>query len=496
MAEFSENDYILSLDNYLPDNSNQQISPKDVRDSLINLVDSSHRFLEPHNIKAKNIESAHLRQTRVGELSLSKTYLPYESGRDNSAFGYSALHGNVFGYGNTAAGSYSLSCNLDGDLNVAVGYSSLVGNVDGNGNVAVGVNTLCHNRKGSYNIAIGHGAGYYKDQSDNYQFYLGSHAEASGCCSELNGSGTPLLRGDLLELKLAVGTNELHNYGTLQVSGDASPTLPRVFNLGNSDRPWYSINGVLIFPDPNNIKSKANIIPCIDGLDLGTPNLRWDGFFRDVNIDGDLTVNGNTICGENSGVRLLEGFFKEYIPAPSEFCSPTSGIFTVKTTCEGACDDGDTIYVKNRDECLEISSGTYGQVARYGDEWRPIWVTCCAPPATTTNPPPTTTDQPTTTSPPTSTTSPPTSTTSPPTSTTTTVDPLGACCSRDLPAGLYSCVDNILASQCPAGEPIDTIYVHHPGQACLDVTCVDPTTTTTLTPQTTAEPTTPQPNNP
>ena len=122
MAEYSENDFILSLDNYLPDNATEQISPKDVRDSFINLVDSSHRFLEAHNVKALNIESAELRQTRVGELSLGNVDLSYETGEDNTAVGYSSMNGNVYGNRNTAVGSYTLTCNLDGVCNTAIGY--------------------------------------------------------------------------------------------------------------------------------------------------------------------------------------------------------------------------------------------------------------------------------------------------------------------------------------------------------------------------------------
>ena len=407
MAEYSENDFILSLDNYLPDNSTEQISPKDIRDSFINLVDSSHRFFEPHNLKAKNIESADVRQTRVGEKSLDNLHLPYESGSDNTAIGYSAMNGNVYGDSNTAVGSFALSCNLDGNCNTAVGFGSIIGNVEGTGNVAIGNNTLSYLRGGSYNIAIGLGAGYYIGRNDSYQFFLGSHP--SGCdISCLDGSGTPLMRGDLQELKLAIGTNELHNYGTLQVSGDISPTTTRSFNLGNDNRAWRSVNGQLIFPNSDTIESKSNIIPCYDGLDLGTPDLRWDGFFRDVQIYGDLTVNGETVCPSGSGLqRFAEGFFIEDVAAPTSFCSPTSGLFTEKRTCDGICEDGDTFYATNRDPNLSISNGMYAQFARHGTEWRPIWLSCTA-----TNPSTTTT-----------TVAPTTTTTATPTTTTTTVTP-------------------------------------------------------------------------
>lgn len=410
MAEYSENDFILSLDNYLPDNSTEQISPKDIRDSFINLVDSSHRFFEPHNLKAKNIESAETRQTRVGELSLDNLHLPYQSGSDNTAIGYAAMNGNVHGDSNTAVGSYALSCNLDGDCNTAVGFGSIIGNIEGVGNVAIGNNTLSYLRAGSYNIAIGLGAGYYIGPTDSYQFFLGSHP--SGCDIDcLDGSGTPLMRGDLQELKLAIGTNELHNYGTLQVSGDISPTNTRSFNLGNDNRAWRSINGQLVFPNSDNIESKSNIIPCYDGLDLGTPELRWDGFFRDVEIYGNLTVNGDSVCPSGSGLqRFAEGFFIEDVPAPTDFCNPTSGLFTEKRTCDGVCEDGPTYYAINRDPCLPIYNGTYAQFAKHGTEWRPIWVSCCASnPSTTTTTTTTTTQGPTTTT-----------TTCEPTTTTTT----------------------------------------------------------------------------
>jgi hypothetical protein len=416
MAEYSENGFILSLNTFLPDNSTEQISPKDVRDVFTNAVDSTHRFLELHSIKALNIESAHLRQTRVGELSLDGLDLTYESGADNTAIGYASMQGNVYGDQNTALGAYSLSCNLDGNYNTAVGFSSIVGSVEGNGNVGVGLRTLYNLRNGDFNIAIGHGAGYYVGKSDSYQFYLGAHPEASGSCC-LDGSGTPLLRGDLQELKLAIGTNELHNYGTLQVSGDISPTVTRSFNLGNDNRAWRSVNGQLIFPNSDTVESKSNIIPCFDGLDLGTPELRWDGFFRDVQIYGDLTVNGDTVCPSGSGLqRFAEGFFTEDVAAPASFCSPTSGLFTEKRTCDGVCEDGDTFYAVNRDANLSISNGTYAQFAKHGTEWRPIWVSC-----TPTNPSTTTT----TTAPTTTTTTAPTTTTTTAPTTTTTADPGG-----------------------------------------------------------------------
>ena len=109
MAEYSENQFLQRLNYYFPDNITQQISPKDIRDAFTDLVDSTQKTLESHTLISQNIKSVELRQTSVGEQSLTKTYLPYENGEDNSAFGYSSLQGNIFGDRNTALGSYSLS---------------------------------------------------------------------------------------------------------------------------------------------------------------------------------------------------------------------------------------------------------------------------------------------------------------------------------------------------------------------------------------------------
>lgn len=289
MPEFSENGFLESLDQFLPDNSTQQISPKDVRDTFTNLVDSAQNFLIPHEIIALNIGSYDYRQTKLGLESLDQTSLSYESGVDNTAIGYYALHNNVYGQRNTGVGSYALSCNLDGDDNVSLGFRSLMGNVEGVGNVAIGNNSLYQTRRGSYNIALGHGAGYYIGENDNYQFYIGAHISSSGVCPE--GSGTPLMRGDLNALKLAIGTNEIHDYGMLQVSGDVSPTLSRQFSLGNVNRAWSNINGVILFPDNSVINVTKPIVPTQDSMDLGSSDNRFDGFFNDISVSGKADIN-------------------------------------------------------------------------------------------------------------------------------------------------------------------------------------------------------------
>ena len=97
----------------------------------------------------------------------------------------------------------------------------------GDKNVALGAYSLHGTRRGDFNIAIGHGAGYYIGSGDHYKFYLGAHNVSgdAGCDLTLYGSGTPLMYGELDTLRLGIGVNSLHDYGSLQVSGGVALAL-------------------------------------------------------------------------------------------------------------------------------------------------------------------------------------------------------------------------------------------------------------------------------
>ena len=70
----SKQDYIASINTLLPDNSTQQISPLDIRTSLINLVDSVVNFIDG-DICADNFCTPESRNTRGGVLALSQLSL-------------------------------------------------------------------------------------------------------------------------------------------------------------------------------------------------------------------------------------------------------------------------------------------------------------------------------------------------------------------------------------------------------------------------------------
>ncbi len=295
----------------IPDNSTGQVSPRDVRQNMINIIDSVHMFTADHDLNALNFSTPNTRTTRAGQETLSKLHLQGYSSEDNSAFGYSALSDNYDGTKNTAIGSHSMGCNLYGDSNTAIGFNSLAGNVFGSGNVALGNFTLQRSKFGSFNIAIGHGAGYYVGSHDRHKLYIGSHSlEENDTCDNPLGSGlVPLMYGDMQNLKLGVATTGLHNYGALQVSGDISPSQDCQHNLGHSSYRWNdlylcnSINESVYFsgdyvgfganpPSGQGLVTVGgHIVPSLHNTyALGHPELRWDGYFNDITVSGTANI--------------------------------------------------------------------------------------------------------------------------------------------------------------------------------------------------------------
>ena len=294
----SKTGYIASINSLLPDNSTQQISPEDIRNSFINLADSIDTFLDLYPDS---------RTTRLGTLALDKLSLAGRTSVDNSAFGYYALSANYDGTTNTALGSYALGCNLYGSHNVAVGHNAVAGNVEGSGNVGVGNFALQTTKKGDFNIAIGHGAGHYIGDDSDYNFYVGAYPvdSATQCGDNLTTGPAPLLFGDLQNNKLGVGVKTLHGHGNVQVSGDIAPSISGNFNLGNSAYPWSSINDMIYYSggklavgtvepsgDQGIMTVKGHIVPQENDIyALGHPSLRWDGYFNDVVISGLAHIN-------------------------------------------------------------------------------------------------------------------------------------------------------------------------------------------------------------
>jgi hypothetical protein len=356
---FSKAEYISSINSLLPDNGNQEISPLDVRTSLINLMDSVPNFINGTRISTLNFNTPDTRTTLAGDQALNNMFLAGRNSVDNSAFGYASLRNNYNGSGNSAFGTYSLSCNFYGNSNSAFGLSALAGNTTGSGNVGLGSFALHNNKKGDFNIAIGHGAGWFIGPEIDYTFIVASTPiDTDGTCDD-NGnpiySGeAPLLYGNLdpSNHQLAIGTNSIHNFGMLQVSGGIAPTIGSQFNLGFDGYRWSSINEAVFFSGgaigfggqpsgaaqgvaDGKMTVYGDLVPNIDErYALGHPQLKWDGYFNDVVISGQAFINDaqyNTISECLYECKTLH-------LATSGFCDPEDAGFHNSAVC-GFLDD-------------------------------------------------------------------------------------------------------------------------------------------------------------
>jgi hypothetical protein len=308
-------EYIAKINALLQDNSTQLISPLDLRISLRDLVDSTHLFTDGNEIVSSNFATPDTRSTIAGELALSKLQYAGRTSVDNSAFGYYSLGANYQGAQNTALGSHSLGCNLKGTYNTAAGFNSTAGNTIGSGNTSLGSLSLQTLREGSFNIAIGHGAGSHIPTDASYRFYLGvDPIDSDYSCEDLtsNSGRMPLLFGDLLNNKLGVATQQLHTYGSLQVSGDISPSHTESFNVGNSNYPFSSVNELIHFSgqkigigtstpsgDQALVTVEGNLVPSKNGTysigysdgSVGGNKLLWNGYFNDIVVSGNAMIN-------------------------------------------------------------------------------------------------------------------------------------------------------------------------------------------------------------
>jgi hypothetical protein len=343
----SKSDYLSKITSLLPDNSTQQISPEDLRESLVDLVDSVHMFLVGQEINTSNFSSPDTRTTIGGDLALEKINLVNRVSVDNTAYGYYALGANFVSSGNTAVGSYALGCNLQGTHNTAIGLNALGGNVNGSGNIGIGNFSLLSNKHGDYNIAIGHGAGHFVRSDDNLKFFLGAYPgfDQEHTCDIVADSGKrPLLYGELDGLRLGVAVPSTHtDGGSLQVSGDATPFASGDGNLGTSKYAWHSVNEALFFSGGKigvntSTPSGSHGVMTVDGhlvpnetkiWSLGHDDLRWDGWFNDVHITGQLEVFDTNYHNINECLYDC----KTLHLATSGFCDPDDLGFHNESLC-------------------------------------------------------------------------------------------------------------------------------------------------------------------
>ena len=302
----SKNQLVQNIVNEISDNSTGQISPYDIRHNLLDVIDSVHLLSLDKTLNSLNFATLETRSTKAGENTLDKVNLDGYYSIDNSAFGYAALKSNYQGERNTALGSLSLSCNIYGEDNVGVGFTSLGGNTTGFGNVGVGNYALQNNKLGNFNIAIGHGAGYYVNRNTNKKLFIASHpVDEEYVCDNPLGSGlTPLVYGDLDNLKFGIAVNELHNDGVLQVSGNITPSQNKIFNLGSSNYKFnkayltseiYLDSGVIFGFDyaSSGLYVNSDLLPSItESKNLGTSSRKWlAAHLQNLYVSGQAFIN-------------------------------------------------------------------------------------------------------------------------------------------------------------------------------------------------------------
>lgn len=301
----------------LSDNSTGQISPRDIRHNLLDIIDSIHLLTGDSNIESLNFATPDHRNVQVGQSSLESLKLEGYTSTDNVAVGYATLKSSYRTRRNTAIGSYALSCNIHGDGNLALGYNALAGNTTGNSNVALGTHTLNYNKRGNFNIAIGNAAGYYIGTDDSYKFYVASHPiEETYICDNPHGLGlSPLMFGDLEGNKLGINTNVLHDGAVLQTSGNIAPSKTNEFNLGSSSYAWNDIytQNVSNLETHINLENNFLKLSATSGIDI----LSHSGIY----LSGDpITIGGNVLPDEHATHNLGQvdnrfniGYFEEVL---------------------------------------------------------------------------------------------------------------------------------------------------------------------------------------
>ena len=318
----SKQQLVQNITTELSDNSTGQISPYDIRHNLLDIVDSVHILMQGKDLDTNNFASLNTRVTKAGQETFKNYYVTNSNNEDNSAFGYSALRNNFQGTKNTAVGSSALSCNVYGGDNVAVGYKAVSANTNGYGNVGLGNYALESNKFGNFNIALGHGAGYYIGNNDSHRLYIASHPIDSGyICQNPVGSGlTPLVFGDLINLKFGIAVSGLHNDGVLQVSGAITPSQDAEFNLGSDS---YQFNKLYVS----------------SGITLPSGNIGYSYSLSGISVGDNLLPDShNTYNLGSLNNRWKKGYFDELI----------ANNYTIVDQCGFSCK---TIYIASSGEC-------------------------------------------------------------------------------------------------------------------------------------------------
>lgn len=164
----------------------------------------------PFNIRVNNETAGRIDPIRYntfyGHKSGEANY--FNSGYENSFYGFASGQDNVSGNLNTAFGSQSLRSNTSGGTNTAIGSQALFYNISGNNNQAFGTGALLINKSGGNNLGVGYGA-LAVNETGNYNTGLGNTNVAF----------------DGLINAAAIGSNAIVNASNKIRFGDATVTV-------------------------------------------------------------------------------------------------------------------------------------------------------------------------------------------------------------------------------------------------------------------------------
>ncbi len=349
----SKSELVNTINSELSDNSTGDISPRDIRHNLIDIIDSVHNLIAGQAFDTAHYGTPDDASVRVGKESLSKLDLAGYTTSGNTAIGYAALQNNYQAIKNTAIGAYSLNCNVHGYDNAALGYSSLAGNTTGFGNVGIGSYSLQNNKLGDFNIAIGHGAGYYVTKNDSNKLYIGSHnVDSDYICANADGSGLlPAIYADMSLGIVGIRTRGVHEYGVLQTSGSIVPSVNLSFDLGHEDYKWrrayirdLKSSGISFYGGHSNpvllgnvsgVTVSGDLLPFShDSSDIGSTSRRWDNVYtRTLHAEsGVITTSSNyvdkTLFLASSGTEgSFDGFLTESQVLDAGLVVRVSGMF-------------------------------------------------------------------------------------------------------------------------------------------------------------------------
>lgn len=290
--------------------------------------------------------------------------------------------------GNTFAGFASIADrnSVGGFYNTAYGFASLSGLDEGSYNTAIGARTATSLSGGSGNIVIGYNVPLAADVKNTISIGNNLSTVTQDNSFQIGNGGDVICSGLIGSYFMAAKGHDL-----LVESSDAVNSLkfsPNRIEVGDTEniRPARSVSfrftGSGISRDLMTLDHSAVEMSGVDVTpSFATPNPArpFIGISGDARVLGALRFrDGSSLESAKNLTFSIEGFMDQDVTSVSSYDSPTSGVLVTKP-------DGDRIFITNRDQYLNITSGDFIIANYVNSEYRPVWIsnedlacnTCC-----------------------------------------------------------------------------------------------------------------------